>query len=153
MALRSVILALRSRYTAGVSVAVLLATAGATHATVFLNDLEIRREIIGHDFAGVYADGKPWQELYRADGTLTYNENRRSVDGYWTVEANVFCTLYWGTITGGCWQVRANGANCFEFYAADGRQGSPSATEAQRTWTARGWQKDKAPTCGAPSIS
>ncbi len=133
-------------------VCVVLASA-PSRAADFLSDAEIQRDVIGGDFAGHYADGRPWQEHYRADGGLSYSEAHRTVDGYWTLDNGVFCTLYWRALTGGCWRVKKIGTNCVEFYssATTPREEPPAGTAPQ--WTARGWRKEKAPTCGAPPIS
>jgi hypothetical protein len=123
---------------------------GTANAADFLDDAEIRRDVVGGDFSGHYADGKPWQELYRTDEKLTYSEAGQTIEGYWTLKSGTFCTLYRYAISGGCWRLKRIGANCFEFYDI----GGPGNDVAPRTrWTAKGWRKDKAPTCGAPQIS
>ncbi|NOU08341.1 MAG: hypothetical protein HOO99_19375 [Hyphomicrobiaceae bacterium] len=119
-------------------------------AADFLDDAEIKRDVVGSDFAGHYADGRPWQEHYHVDEKLVYTEAGRSVDGYWTLKEGMFCTLYRGALSGGCWRLKRIGTNCFEFYDAGA---ADRGAAARRLWTARGWRKEMAPTCGAPQIS
>ena len=115
----------------------------------WMTDLQLRENLAGHDLAGHYASGKTFTESYHPDGTLTYRETSRETNGRWSVIAGTFCTIYDSDPTGGCFQVRRESDNCFEFYfiARSEPQAREFSDRTKPAWTARAWLTDKVSTC------
>ena len=142
---------------AAASVGVSLATASLAQPgdvqSVFLDDDAIRSQIAGRSLAGIYFDDRKWAEHYDADGSLRYSERGLLVSGYWTLDKGVFCTLYHGVLSGGCWRVRQVGANCFEFYHTPQSTRAPERSHTARNWTAKGWRVSEPADCEIPQTS
>jgi hypothetical protein len=119
--------------------------------------------------AGSYANGRPFQEHYRADGRVEYVERGMNIGGRWSVTSGTLCTIYDTDPTGGCFRVAKVSANCFEFYfVARTEEAAPGDERDRPKWTARGsitrssgvtrpktWALTNAmpPSCNGPSIT
>ncbi len=100
--------------------------------------------------AGHYADGRTFNEHYKADGSLHYQEQRRPEPwtGHWSVIRGRFCTIYNEAGSGGCFRVHQVSSNCFEFYFETRTEDEARrSTPGNPTWTARGWRIDRPITC------
>lgn len=58
-----------------------------------LTAAEIKARIIGNTVAGV-EDGKPYQEYYKADGTILGNDGSAPYTGMWRIDGNRLCMAY-----------------------------------------------------------
>lgn len=113
-----------SRVAAGPSLmlrclAVLLATAFTGTVSAELRPLtgsEIISQFPGATIAGAYANGTPFRETYREDGSLSYTDPRGTVSGRWFVTQDQFCMAY-ADMQGGCFSVLRISSNCFDFFA------------------------------------
>jgi hypothetical protein len=95
----------------------------------------------GREVKGEYSNGVAFSEIYHKNGTITYAEGATRVAGKWKISETSFCTEYDG-LTGGCFNVKSTGANCFEYWLLDaaGKVKDPN-------WIARGWQAKYPSTC------
>jgi hypothetical protein len=133
-----------------------LSAAPGVAATFWMSADQLARAFTGAEITGTYADGRTFDERYDADGSLVYleHEPRRELTGHWSIVSGRFCTIYATSGTGGCFRVRQNGRNCFEFYfetrtEAEMRGAKPGTP----SWTARAWRTDASATCnGEPSV-
>ena len=97
---------------------------------------------------GEYASGRKFKEVYRADGGLRYQDDKRESGGHWSIASGTFCTIYDDDPLGGCFRVQQTGANCFEFYfVARTEDKAPGPAGRDPSWTARAWLPDQEPTC------
>jgi hypothetical protein len=72
----------------------------------------------GKAVTGVYADGTPVRESYKAGGGIDYWDTYRTTTGTWSVVNNQLCTFYNDTeMSGGCFRVEQVSANCFDYFA------------------------------------
>ena len=118
-------------------------------ATVLaLTEKNIRDELIGPPMKGTYVDGRPWDETYFANGSITYRDQDNKWQGQWSFRGTGFCTFYNDGANGGCWQILKISENCYEFYSMT-RSGMPKSDHKGRsvTWVARGWRASQASTC------
>lgn len=131
------------------SASILSATvAAADPAGGWMSDDQIRTAFAGVTIDGVYADGITFTESYANDGAIHYRDPRKAMTGRWSVVNRSFCTIYEGVITGGCFRVSRHSANCYEFHFLAGSETEAAAEDPGRPhWTARGWNRDLAPTC------
>ena len=133
---------------AGTSLNAAAETGTQSASAPFMSEPELSRTFGGKTIEGHYADGVTFAESYGSNGRIDYRERGRDMSGRWLVRGGAFCTLYDTSPTGGCYRVRAKGANCFEFYfvARDDKQiergpGQPPS------WTALAWIKGQRATC------
>jgi hypothetical protein len=95
----------------------------------------------GREVRGEYSNAVPFSEIYHKNGTIDYTEGTTHVTGKWTISDTRFCTTY-GGLPGGCFNIIAKGANCFEYWLLD----AVEKTQPQN-WIARGWQSKYPATC------
>jgi hypothetical protein len=132
---------------------ILLSLAAATSiaaqpVTAWMDEADIKQSFSGVEIDGVYVDGTKFTESYDGTGAIMYRDTRKAMTGRWSVVNNSFCTLYDGTVTGGCFKVVKVSANCFEFYFLAATEEETAATDPGRPrWTARGWNKKHPATC------
>jgi len=114
-----------------------------------MSEIDLRQAFQGNDIAGHYSNGDRFTESYHEDGSLTYIEPGKHNTGRWSITANTFCTIYDTDVTGGCFNVKRVGSNCFEFYfiARTRRQAANPKDRQKPAWTARAWLRDREPTC------
>lgn len=131
-----------------------LAASPVQAQTALMTGTEIRQAVAGKTLDGVYPDGLAFTESYASDGKIDYRETNRPLTGRWTIEGPVFCTLYDGGNGGGCWRLRATGANCFTFFnAAKPKAGAKTAGAVGREWGAMAWRQGEPSTCeGRPTV-
>lgn len=109
---------------------------------------ELEDAFKGETIAGVYEDGRRFEETYREGGGLAYLEGPRRQAGDWSIVEGTFCTIYRGDASGGCYRVARIGANCFEFYFVARTVAQVQRKESDRPgWTARAWRKGEPDTC------
>ena len=124
---------------------------GSALAEEQLDTREIQAAVVGKTLTGLYPGQQRWTETYLVDGELVYSEDGVEVRGEWRAIDDRFCTLYKGSVEGGCFLVVRRSRNCLDFYAAEPGDGSPLASAsdiaAGRDWTARGWRADQPGTC------
>lgn len=136
----------RSGVMAALSVA-LTAAAGATSGGGFMSAAELMATFDGRTIDGHYENGDRFEETYAKGGVVSYRDAFRQSGGRWSVEANAFCTLYDDDPAGGCYRVRRDGENCFEFYFVARTEAEAKADPRTPHWSARGWFPDKPATC------
>jgi len=112
----------------------------------WMSESDIRAALGGHNIAGHYRTGHAFTEAYRSDGSLEYKDDDRQSGGHWSVRNGAFCTIYSDDPSGGCFRVKRNGSNCFEFYFVS-RTEEGTARPDEPSWTARGWIEGIKGTC------
>ncbi len=120
----------------------------------WMDEVALRAAFSGKTIQGNYASGKTFTETYQADGAIEYRERSVAYRGHWSLQADTFCTIYHSDPTGGCYRVRAESANCYEFYFV-ARTEAQVATEGpgRPAWTARAAVSDRDATCSdKPSV-
>ncbi len=128
--------------------------AAAKENETWMDDKALNDAFDGRIIAGIYDDGRRFEEEYRKGGRLVYWEGPRETTGNWSVVGSTFCTIYNRDPSGGCYRVTRRGENCFEFYfvarsvAQVRRKG-----EGKPGWTARAWRKDEPATCTETPIA
>lgn len=133
---------------------VCLTGAQAPAADTWLSEAEIRRELIGHTNKGFYRGGERWVDAYAGDGSIAYRDERVSWSGQWSFHGNAFCTFYNDGANGGCYLVRQQSKNCFEFVAVpDDWRGPGLAPGSSPDWFAKGWRSEEPTTCEGPAVS
>lgn len=126
-----------------VTVLLLLASAMAVPAAVaadgpWMHDEDMRAAFTGVTLEGKYGSGRPFREVYEADGKLEYREAATVIGGKWSVRAGTFCTIYDKDPTGGCYRVKKVGGNCYEFYFVARTEQQAEGDPKSPSWTARG---------------
>ena len=112
----------------------------------------LRAVFSGATIEGKYADGREFREQYRPDGRLKYKEARLKEPwtGHWSIVNDLFCTIYDGSGTGGCFRVHRVGTNCFEFhFKTRTEEEARRSTPSKPWWTAQAWRTDMPATCEA----
>jgi len=121
---------------------------GEREGAAWLSGKDIERTFSGRTLKGHYADKRPFEETYKPDGGLVYEEPfRRLTRGRWSVRADAFCTIYETDPTGGCYRVRRVGPNCWEFYFIARTEELAEENPGRPSWTARGWYRDQPASC------
>lgn len=118
--------------------------------TNWMHGSELKSAFAGTTIEGTYADGRPFEESYFDSGRLKYVEAMRNrvQHGNWSIVSGTFCTIYDIRPTGGCFRVRRQSANCYEFYfQARTKKEARNPGPGRPTWTARGWRKGEPSTC------
>jgi hypothetical protein len=109
-----------------------------------MSGAEILAALPGMTMTGSYADGVKFTETYHADKHITYQDDRGSDTGSWFERDGLFCTFY-VSLQGACFKVVRTGANCYEYYVAEGQDGIKS--EPASHWNSVGWDVAKPSTC------
>ncbi len=126
----------------------LATSALATPNAATMDEAAIRAAFAGKTIQGNYASGKPFTETYRADGAIIYRERDIEYRGHWSVQSDAFCTIYHSDPTGGCFKVKRESENCFEFYFISRTEGQAANNETVKpAWTARAAVIDRDATC------
>jgi len=112
-----------------------------------MSEADLDATFRGQSIDGHYDDGDTFQETYRADGSVSYRDTRRTSGGKWSVQAGTFCTIYDGDPAGGCYRVRRQSENCFEFFFVARTEAEARRDPRKPAWTARGWFSGKPSTC------
>ncbi len=114
----------------------------------WMSDEAIKATFAGITINGIYIDGLTFTETYAATGDIAYQDTRKAMTGRWSIINQSFCTLYSGSISGGCFKVAQHSANCFEFYFQSSTEAEAAMpAPGQHNWTARGWNKARPSTC------
>ena len=98
----------------------------------------------GMTMTGSYADGVKFTETYFPDKSIAYQDDRSSDTGHWFEKDGLFCTFY-ASLQGACFKVVRTGANCYEYYTAEGQDGVKS--EPAANWNSVGWDIKQPSTC------
>ncbi len=121
---------------------------------VWMQQAEIRSQMIGHVMKGYYRSGERWVDDYAADGGIKYTDQHNTWTGRWSFQEAVFCTYYNDGVDGGCYMVRQVSRNCFEYVivpnAWSGKELPPEASDA---WFARGWRDRDPSSCEGIPVS
>jgi hypothetical protein len=113
----------------------------------WMSDNELQATFDGRAVDGHYEDGDRFEETYMTGGRVSYRDSNRSSGGRWSIQSGTFCTIYDDDPAGGCYRVRRDGENCFEFYFVARTEAQASGDPRTPHWTARAWYKDKPSTC------
>jgi hypothetical protein len=113
----------------------------------WMSDARLVATFTGRSIDGEYEDGDTFHESYAADGTVAYRDKRRTSGGKWSVRSGTFCTIYDDDPSGGCYRVRQESENCFEFHFVARTEAEAEKDPRKPDWTARGWFPDKPSTC------
>ena len=105
---------------------------------------EILAALPGMTMTGSYADGVRFTETYSPDKSIAYQDDRGSDTGNWFEKDGLFCTFY-VSLQGACFKVVRTGANCYEYYVAEGQDGVKS--EPAANWNSVGWDVKHPSTC------
>jgi hypothetical protein len=105
---------------------------------------EILSALPGMTMTGSYADGVKFTETYFLDKKIAYQDDRGSDTGNWFEKDGLFCTFY-VSLQGACFKVVRTGANCYEYYVAEGQDGLKSEPAAH--WNSVGWDIRHPSTC------
>jgi hypothetical protein len=121
----------------------------------WLQEPEIRAELVGLKLVGIYPSGVAWNELIRPDGTTDYEERGERRPGRWTVSGELFCFVYARLSQGGCFRVVRHGANCYELYTVSIGGEVPAVPPPARnmSWNGRMWRDGERSTCEEKNIS
>ena len=132
----------------GLALALSAVTALAQPIPVWMSDEAIKTAFAGVTINGIYVDGLTFTETYAAAGDIVYQDPRKAMTGRWSIINQSFCTLYNGGISGGCFKVAQQSANCFEFYFQSSTEAEAAKpAPGQPSWTARGWNSARLSTC------
>ncbi|MDX2307916.1 MAG: hypothetical protein NW216_06750 [Hyphomicrobium sp.] len=110
-------------------------------------DEELQSMFGGAEVDGHYRSGRVFAEHYMAGGRVLYSEGPDDMGGRWSVTAGTFCTLYDNDPSGGCYRVRRESDNCFEFYFVARTEETARADPGRPSWTARVWLRSRPSTC------
>ena len=137
----------------GLALALCTVSAVAQSSSEWMSGEAIKAAFAGVTIDGVYGDGLTFTESYAVAGDIVYQDTRKAMTGRWSIINQSFCTLYNGGISGGCFKVSRQSANCFEFYFQSSTEAEAAMpTPGQPSWTARGWNKARPSTCdGKPT--
>ncbi len=113
----------------------------------WMSDERLVATFAGRSIDGAYENGDAFHESYAAGGSVTYRDGRRTSRGKWSVRAGTFCTIYDDDPSGGCYRVRQESENCFEFHFVARTEVEAERDPRKPDWTARGWFPDKPSTC------
>lgn len=113
----------------------------------WMSDADLSATFHGRSIKGEYEDGDTFSETYAADGSVAYRDERRASGGKWSVRSGTFCTIYDDDPSGGCYRVRRESENCFEFHFVARTEAEAEKDPRKPDWTARGWFPDKPSTC------
>jgi hypothetical protein len=105
---------------------------------------EILTVLPGMTMTGSYADGVKFTETYFLEKKIGYQDDRGSDTGNWFEKDGLFCTFY-VNLQGACFKVVRTGANCYEYYVAEGQDGVKS--EPAVSWNSVGWDVKHPSTC------
>ena len=109
-----------------------------------LSAAEILAALPGMTMTGSYADGMKFTETYALDKSIAYQDDRGSDTGNWFEKDGLFCTFY-VSLQGACFKVVRTGANCYEYYVAEGQDGIKPAPASN--WNSVGWDVKHPATC------
>jgi hypothetical protein len=115
--------------------------------TSWMPDEELTATFSGKSVSGHYSSGRTFEETYAADGQVRYADEGHASGGKWSVQAGSFCTIYDNDPAGGCYRVRREGANCYEFYFIARTENQAKSDPRKPDWTARAWFRGQVPTC------
>jgi hypothetical protein len=130
----------------GVMAVTLLAAAGMQD-TGWMSEADLKTTFGGAEIDGHYSTGAPFTEKYMDGGRLEYTERGLLMGGRWSVQTNQFCTIYDRNMSGGCFQVKRAGVNCYEFYFIARTEEKAKFKPDEPSWTAQAWRKDKPGSC------
>jgi hypothetical protein len=132
----------------GIALAIAWTHAGAKPSGSSMDETAIRAAFAGKTIQGNYASGKPFTETYEADGAIIYRERNIEYRGHWSIQGDAFCTIYNSDPTGGCFTVKQESTNCYEFYFVSRTEGQAANNETVKpAWTARAAVTDRDATC------
>jgi hypothetical protein len=109
-----------------------------------MGSADILAMLPGMTMTGSYADGVKFTETYFLDKRIAYQDDRVADTGSWFEKDGLFCTFYL-SLQGACFKVVRTGANCFEYYVAEGQNGNKS--EPSASWNSVGWDVKRPSTC------
>jgi hypothetical protein len=109
-----------------------------------MDSADILAALPGMTMTGNYADGTKFTETYHPDKAVTYQDDRGADTGNWFEKDGLFCTFY-VSLQGACFKVVRTGANCYEYYVAEGQDGTKSVPSAN--WNSVGWDIKHPSTC------
>jgi hypothetical protein len=150
---RLIVAAILGALSAGMGVSISSAPALALRA--WMQEAQIRSELIGLRLVGIYPSGVAWNELIRPDGTTDYEERGERRPGHWNVAGELFCFVYTRQSQGGCFRVVKHGANCYELYTASigGQVPAEPPPARNMSWNGRMWRDGERSTCEEKNIS
>jgi hypothetical protein len=136
-------------------VTAVFATSAALAARGWMQEAEIRAELVGVKLAGIYPSTVTWSEFIAADGTSDYQEEGQRRPGQWKVAGELFCFEYQVTVQGGCFRFVKHGANCYELYTASigGTVPAEPPSYDSMSWNGRAWRDAERSTCEDKNIS
>ena len=109
-----------------------------------MNSAEILAALPGMTMTGNYSDGMRFTETYAPDKSIAYQDDRGSDTGSRFEKDGLFCTFYL-SLQGACFKVVRTGANCYEYYVAEGQDGVKSEPDSH--WNSVGWDVKHPSTC------
>jgi hypothetical protein len=111
----------------------------------WLDRPEMTKAFEGKTILGKYMNGVPFTETYWFGGTISYRDSYMNDNGNWSVTAQGFCTFY-DSLNGGCFLVRLQGTNCFDFFVVEDQENGP-VQGGKPILVSQGWYPDKPSTC------
>lgn len=130
-----------------IATVVAIAVSASSAPLDWMAEAEINDTFKGRSIDGHYDDGDAFHEAFGADGRVSYSDRRRQSGGRWSVEAGTLCTIYDDDPAGGCYRVRRESENCYEFYFVARTEFEVQHGPRKPAWTARGWLADRPTTC------
>ncbi len=127
----------------------------AEAAGVWMQEHQIRAELVGLKLTGVYPGGLAWSEVIEQDGRTDYRERGMRRLGRWRIAGELFCFSYAEPMQGGCFRIVKRGPNCYELYTASiGDNLPPRPPPAEdMAWNGRMWRDNARHTCDRGAIS
>jgi hypothetical protein len=132
-----------------------IAMVPAMAARGWMQELEIRGELVGLKLAGIYPSNVTWSEFIAPDGSSDYEEEGIRRRGKWRVAGELFCFEYPVLIQGGCFRVVKHGPNCYELYTASigGTVPAEVPSHESMSWNGRMWRETARSTCEDKNVS
>ncbi len=128
-------------------------SAKAQFSLLPLSQSEIQAALFDTKLVGEYSNGQRWSEFLNNDMTSIYIEDSYTMAGQIRFKGSVLCFTYPQSEDPlpHCFEIWQRGANCFDFYGADGST-TLMDTRLGRNWLARAWRADKTSTCQSDLI-
>ncbi len=127
----------------------------AAAVRAWMQEAQLRGELVGRQLTGVYPGGMAWRELIDTAGTSVYEEHGLARPGRWTIKGELFCFAYAPPTMGGCFRLVKHSANCYELYTASigGHMPKDPPSAQSMSWNGRLWREAERATCEDKPIS
>ena len=147
----------RKKSIASAFLLLLLAPAGGMAAERVTGPTMLDR-LSGTTLIGEYASGRQFSERFEGRTRSLYAEGAVRAVGAVSIQAGNLCFTYdRSDFSGGCFEIRKQGTNCYLFYPLDAGTGEPLEVLRNRQlglgWTARGWLMGTEPDCVSELMS